>query len=70
MTEAGIPDVPHRTTKGIRYGYGISAITNGVRINVLQQWLGHSIMENTAIYANAMGKEANQLAALMWKKPQ
>jgi integrase/recombinase XerD len=33
---------------------------------MLQKWMGHSKMEKTAIYANAMGQEQQQIAARMW----
>ncbi len=67
MIEAGIPEGPHRTTKGLRHGYGVHAISKGVALNMLQKWLGHSIMENTAIYSNAVGEEQKKIAAQMWE---
>lgn len=67
MIDAGISEGAHRTAKGLRHGYGIAAISKGVPLNMLQQFMGHSKMENTAIYANAMGEEANKIAARMWE---
>lgn len=43
MMEAGIPDAPHRSPKGLRHGFGV-----------------------TAIYADAVGKEEQHIAARMW----
>ena len=54
---AGIPDGLHRSSKGLRHGYGVHAITSCVRLNMLSKWMGHAILEVTAIYANALGAE-------------
>ena len=67
MIEAGIPDAPHRTPKGLRHAYGINAVSNNVPLNVLQKWLGHAQLTTTAIYADAAGKEETALAAKMWE---
>ena len=66
MIAAGIPPGPHRCPKGLRHTYGVHAITSGVPLNMLQKWLGHSKMEVTAIYADAMGEEQQSIAARMW----
>lgn len=66
MIEAGIAEGPHRTCKGLRHGYGINAITNGVPLHMLCKWMGHASIETTAIYANAIGKEEQDIAARMW----
>jgi integrase/recombinase XerD len=33
---------------------------------MVSKWLGHSQMETTAIYANAVGEEQQTIAARMW----
>ncbi len=66
MTAAELEDGPHLCPKGLRHGFGVAAITSGVPLNILQKWLGHSTMETTAIYANALGEEQKKLAARMW----
>jgi integrase/recombinase XerD len=33
---------------------------------MLSKWMGHSILEITAIYANAVGAEQHAMAARMW----
>lgn len=66
MIEAGIADAPHRTCKGLRHGFGINATTNGVQLNMLKKWMGHASIETTAIYADAVGKEEQDIAARMW----
>jgi integrase/recombinase XerD len=34
MANAGIPDGPHRSSKGLRHGYGVHAISSGVPLNI------------------------------------
>ena len=57
----------HATPKGLRHSYGVLAIRRGVPLNMLQKWLGHAEISTTAIYANALGTEARELAARMWE---
>jgi integrase len=66
MTAAGLEDGPHLCPKGLRHGYGVAAIASGVPLNMLQKWLGHAKMETTAIYADAVGAEQQEIAARMW----
>jgi hypothetical protein len=41
-------------------------LNKGVPLNLLSKWIGHSIMEITAIYANAIGEEQQAIAARIW----
>jgi site-specific recombinase XerD len=66
MEEAGIPDAPHRSPKGLRHGFGVHAIVQGVPLSMLQRWLGHAQLSTTALYAEAVGKEEQHIAARMW----
>lgn len=66
MIEAGIPGGPHRTAKGLRHAFGVNAITRNVPLNMVQKWLGHADIKTTAIYANAIGAEEQEIAARMW----
>lgn len=70
MIEAGIPDAPHRSPKGLRHGFGVNATVNGIPLNMLQKWMGHAQLSTTAIYADAVGKEEQEVAARMWSKRQ
>jgi integrase/recombinase XerD len=67
MEEAEIKEGPHRSAKGLRHGYGVHGISCGVPLNMLSKWMGHSSLEVTAIYANALGEEQRSLAARMWE---
>jgi integrase/recombinase XerD len=67
MIEAGIPDAPQRSPKGLRHGFGINAAVNGIPLHMLQKWLGHAQLSTTAIYADAVGKEEQDIAARMWE---
>jgi integrase/recombinase XerD len=66
IQQADITAGPHRVPKGLRHGYAINALNKGVPLNMLSKWMGHSIMEITAIYANAVGEEQQAIAARMW----
>ena len=66
MVEAGLPDAPQRSPKGLRHGFGVNAAVSGVPLNMLQKWLGHAQLSTTAIYADAVGKEEQDIAARMW----
>jgi len=66
MIEAHIPDAPHRSPKGLRHGFGINATVNGVPLHMVQKWMGHAQLSTTAIYADAVGKEEQYIAARMW----
>ena len=66
MIEAGIPDAPQRSPKGLRHGFGVNAAVNGIPLHMLQKWLGHAQLSTTAIYADAVGKEEQDIAARMW----
>ena len=66
MKQSGIMEGPHRVPKGLRHGYAINALNKGVQLNLVSKWMGHSKMETTAIYANAVGEEQQAIAARMW----
>ncbi len=65
MRRAGVRG-PQASAKGLRHGFGVSAIQAGVPLNLVQKWLGHASIRTTAIYANAVGEEERQIASLMW----
>ena len=56
----------YATPKGLRHGFGIKATTAEVPLNMTQKWMGHSRLETTAIYANAVGPEELKIAERMW----
>ena len=66
MIEAGIADAPHRSPKGLRHGFGINATVNSIPLHMLQKWMGHAQLSTTAIYADAVGKEEQDIASRMW----
>lgn len=66
MDAAKITAGPHKCPKGLRHGYGVHAISCNIPLNMLSKWMGHSSLEITAIYANALGEEQRNIAARMW----
>jgi integrase/recombinase XerD len=67
MNDTGLQDGVHSTAKGLRHGFGVAAVTNGIALNMAQRWLGHAHITTTAIYADAVGKEEQAIAAKMWE---
>lgn len=39
---------------------------SGIPLHMLQKWMGHAQLSPTAIYADAVGKEEQDIAARMW----
>lgn len=66
IVQAGIAEGPHASPKGLRHGFGIAAVSKGIPLNMVQKWLGHAQLSTTAIYANAVGAEEQNIAARMW----
>ena len=66
MKDAGILEGPHRVPKGLRHGFCIHAIASGVPVTSVQKWAGHAQLSTTAIYVDAQGAEARDLASRMW----
>ena len=54
------------TPKGVRHAFGIKAVTSKVPLNMTQKWLGHARLATTAIYADAIGPEEQEIAERMW----
>lgn len=67
MVAAGLRG-PHASPKGLRHGFGVSAIQAGVPLNMVQRWLGHADMRTTAIYTCAIGPEERMIASRLWKR--
>lgn len=66
MGEAQVPAYC-ASPKALRHAFGVVGITDAqVPLNMMQKWLGHSRIETTAIYANAVGIEERKIAAQMW----
>jgi integrase/recombinase XerD len=65
MEAAGLAG-PQASPKGLRHGFGVAAVSAGIPLNLVQKWLGHAQLTTTAIYANAVGEEEQNIAARMW----
>ena len=66
MDTAGVADGPHKCPLGLRHGFAVHAVNRNVPLHTLSKWLGHSHIETTALYANAIGAEQYSIAARMW----
>jgi integrase len=68
MAEADIPSFC-AMPKALRHSFGVVGISEArVPLNMMQKWLGHSRIETTAIYANAVGPEERAIARRMWRE--
>lgn len=66
MREANVPPFC-ATPKALRHAFGVAGVIEAkVPLNMMQKWLGHSRIETTAIYANAVGSEEREIAQRMW----
>lgn len=65
LSEADVKGVA-ASPRGLRHGFGVTAVTKGVPLHLVQRWLGHTQLATTAIYANALGDEERQINARMW----
>jgi integrase/recombinase XerD len=66
MEAAGL-DGPQASPKGLRHGLGVAAVSAGIPLNLVQKWLGHAQLTTTAIYADAVGAEEQDIARRMWE---
>jgi integrase/recombinase XerD len=66
VMEAARLDGPQASPKGLRHGFGVAAVSAGIPLNLVQKWLGHAQLSTTAIYADAVGEEEQNIAARMW----
>jgi integrase/recombinase XerD len=65
MQAAGIRGA-QASPKGLRHGFGVVAVPARIPLNPVQRWLGHAQLSTTAIYAEAIGPEEQEIAARMW----
>ena len=66
LAQTAIITGPHATPKGLRHAFGIKGVGSQVPLNMVQKWLGHAELSTTAIYVDAVGAEAKQIAQRMW----
>lgn len=67
VMQAAELDGPHASPKGLRHGFGVAAVCAGIPLNLVQRWLGHAQLSTTAIYADAVGAEEQDIASKMWR---
>lgn len=57
---------PHSNPKGLRHAFGVAAVQRQVPITMIKKWLGHTRLETTAIYLDAVGEEERAIAERLW----
>ncbi len=53
--------------KGLRHGFAVWCILQGIPLPSVQKWLGHSSIVTTSIYMQVTGKEERELASRLWQ---
>lgn len=66
MKEAEIKGA-QASAKGLRHGFGVRAAEKTRNPRLVQKWLGHTSIENTLIYMDAIGQEERKAALSMWE---
>lgn len=65
MQAAGLQGI-HACPKGLRHAFAIHCLEKQIPLNLVSKWMGHSSLEVTAIYANALGEEERSIASRLW----
>lgn len=65
MAAAGIEGA-HATPKGLRHAFGARMAQKTRNPRLVQKWLGHTKLENTAIYMDLVGDEEHAEAINAW----
>lgn len=58
---------PQACARGLRHSFGVRAIENDIPLTELQELLGHSYIQNTAIYSKLRGAEKRAMVSRMWE---
>jgi len=66
MDAAGVTGA-HAMPKGLRHGFGVANAEGNVPMATTKKWLGHAMLETTAIYQQAMGREEQDFARRLWR---
>lgn len=66
LAAAGIEGA-QASPKGLRYALGVAAVGEGIPLDLVQRWMGHTQLTTTAIYAEAVGEKERSIAARMWR---
>lgn len=66
MHAAGLEGA-YASPKGLRHGFGVACVGKNISLRMIQKWLGHSKIQTTMIYLQAVGEEERALAARLWE---
>lgn len=66
MVCARISPGSHRTPKGLRHAFGINAVSNDIPLTMLQKWMGHSMVQTTAVYCLYVEKDEASFVRQIW----
>ncbi len=69
MRQAGI-DGSMSCPKGLRHGFAVACLDQGIPVTTVKKWLGHARLETTAIYLDVVGEEERALAGRLWAQSE
>ena len=52
--------------RGLRHSFGVTAVTKGIPLNIVQRLLGHASITTTTIYTEASGPEERAIVSRFW----
>jgi site-specific recombinase XerD len=56
--------------RGLRHGFGVSALQNGVPLVVIQRLMGHAKLSTTSIYLAVCGPDVVSFMEQFWRAPK
>jgi len=65
MSEIGLDGIK-ASPKGLRHGFAIACVTEGIPITTVQRWLGHTQLDTTSVYLDFVGEDERELAKKIW----
>jgi site-specific recombinase XerD len=65
MALAGVTGI-RASPRGLRHSFGVTAVTRGIPLNVVQKLLGHASIKTTAIYTEATGPDERAIVSRFW----
>lgn len=65
MRDAKISGI-HACPRGLRHSFGIACVQKNIPLPTISKWMGHSSINTTAIYLNAVGREERLFAKRIW----
>lgn len=57
---------PHASPKGVRHGFGVACVLQGIPLPQIQRWMGHRQLSTTEVYLQVLDLDERVLAKRVW----